>query len=99
MALPFANQVDILEAGPRLGSEKRHWDRQGYERTQRRNGACECPKCGLLWPVIEEPDMWNKNAFTGRNDAAGWWGGVVCEQCRILIIEQPDGHTEAYALK
>lgn len=99
MAFPHANQIDILNSDPKLTREKRHWDSEGYERTQRRNGASECPKCGLWWPVIEDPDMWNENSETGRLDAAGWWGGVVCEQCGILIVEQPDGHTEAYALE
>ncbi len=95
---PFANQVDLHTRGPRPVREKRHWDHDGHERTQRRIGAEQCPRCGLWWPAIEEPDMWDENEATGQCDASGWWGGTVCEDCGLLMIEQPDGTGETYQL-
>lgn len=96
--LPFANQADLHTRGTVVVREKIRWDDEGYERTQRRNGACQCPQCGLWWPNIEEPDMWTYNEQTGKWDASGWWGGVVCGGCQLLMIEQPDGQAEVYDL-
>lgn len=99
MAFPYSNQADIQRAEPRLAYEKRHWDHDGFERTERRNGACQCPKCELWWPAIEEPDMWTGDEITpGRWNAEGWWGGVVCEDCEILMVDQPDGRSQYYRL-
>lgn len=99
MAFPYCNQADIVHAEPRLAYEKRHWDDERFERTQRRNGAYQCPKCGLWWPLIEEPDMWTEADETpGWWTAEGWWGGVACEGCEILMVSQPDGRGECYDL-
>ena len=98
MAIPFCNQANIHVVGPRIARESQHWDDDGHERTERRNGATQCPKCGLWWPNIEEPDMWDLNDRTGRWDATGWWGGVVCCECNLLMVEQCDGTDECYQL-
>lgn len=96
---PFANQADLHRRGAVLATEPRHWDEEGHERTERRTGATQCPQCGLWWPNIDEPDMWDENSETGRWDASGWWGGVVCSECDLLLIEQPDGRAEVYMLR
>lgn len=99
MTFPYCNQADLFTNGPRARRERRHWDDDGYERTERCVGATECPRCHLWWPAIEQPDEWSQNAETGRWDAIGWWGGEVCEQCELLLIEQPDGTPECYDLR
>lgn len=77
----------------------RSFDDEGYEQGERINGFVECPKCGLWWPCIEEPDCWEEDdEQKGKWVAIGWWGGVVCDECRLLIVDQPDGHTEVYQL-
>lgn len=98
MAFPFCNQVDIVRAAPRIVRERRHWDEHDFEQTERRVGAEQCPKCGLWWPAIEQPDMWTLSETDGKWDADGWWGGTVCEQCSVLMINQPDGRGECYDL-
>jgi hypothetical protein len=99
VSFPFCNQADILHSEARIVYERPHWDKEGYERTERRNGAYQCPKCGLWWPVIEEPDWWEQNPEDDAKwDAQGWWGGVVCEDCEILMVDQPDGSAECYDL-
>ena len=103
MTFPFCNQADLLTAGPRVIYEQRRYDVDGTERTERRNGAYQCPECGLWWPVIEEPDCWTQSDDDpSRWDATGWWGGVVCEECQLLMVElmveQPDGAGEVYKL-
>jgi hypothetical protein len=95
---PFANQADIHQEGPRIVRERRHWDSEGYEQTQRRAGAVQCPKCHLWWPDIEDPGEWQRNAATGRRDATGWLNGICCEQCELLLVEQPDGSYAIYDL-
>ena len=97
--LPFCNQTDLHARGPLIVvEERRAWDDDGYETTQRRIGATQCPRCGLWWPEIQEPDGWKFNAATGLWDADDWWGGVMCELCDSLMIEQPDGTGEVYSL-
>lgn len=99
MTMPFANQADIPTGPARIEYESPpRFDDEGFERTERRNGACQCPECGLWWPSIEEPDMWTEDN-SGRWIAEGWWGGVVCERCEVLMIEQPDGSGECYKLR
>lgn len=98
MAFPYCNQVDILTAEPRLVREKRYWNDEDRELTEQRNGAYQCPKCGLWWPLIEQPEAWELSEETGRWDAIEWWGCVVCEVCRFLMVDQPDGTPECYDL-
>lgn len=99
MAFPICNQSDIPHKDARLAYERRHWDDQGYERTARRNGAYQCPKCELWWPIIEEPDCWTQSLNDrNRMDAEGWWGAAVCEKCQLLMVDQPDGVGECYDL-
>lgn len=98
MTFPFCNQADIRTTSPRRYREVRHWDEENHELTQIRTGAYQCPECGLYWPLIEEPDAWRLNEETGRWDAVDWWGGVVCEECGLLMIDQPDGTGEVYRL-
>lgn len=72
-------------------------DSEGYERGQRINGFAQCPKCGVWEPVVEEPDMWDE--ADGVWVASGWWGGAICEECNLLLVEQPDGTPECYELQ
>jgi hypothetical protein len=97
MTFPFCNQSDLMTSAPKIVREKQCFDAEDYETTQRRNGAVQCPKCKLWWPSIEDPDWWTQRE-DGKHIAIGWWGGVVCEVCDLLLIEQPDGHTEVYWL-
>lgn len=79
---------------------QREYDANGYERTQRINGGYQCPKCELWWPCVEEPDCWTMNQHDENKwDAEGWFGGVVCEDCGLLMIDQPDGTAECYSLR
>lgn len=96
MAFPICNDID--PRFPVTEYELRHWDDEGFERTERRIGASQCPKCGLWWPAIEEPDCWEENEATGRWDAVDWMGFEVCEQCGLLMVVQPDGSGEVYEL-
>lgn len=73
------------------------FDEDGYEQGQRINGFDCCPQCGLWWPCIEEPDCWEED--DSRWKATGWWGASVCEDCGLLMIEQPDGRGECYQLR
>lgn len=99
MTFLYSNQTDLMRAEPRRTSERRTWDAEGFERTEIRTGACQCPKCGLWWPIIEEPDCWTQNSKDKtRMDATGWWGAPVCELCHLLLVEQPDGRSECYDL-
>lgn len=93
----FANQADLLTEGPKLIYLNCTFDCEGYERTERVNGAMQCPRCGLWWPCIEEPDCWTEDEL-GRWIAVEWWGGVVCGCCHLLMVDQPDGRSEAYQL-
>ncbi|TXH55021.1 MAG: hypothetical protein E6Q97_09730 [Desulfurellales bacterium] len=97
--LPFCNQRTLHTEDTVILRTRRVWDEDGFERGQRRNGATQCGECGLWWPNIEEPDAWQENPETGKFDAVAWWGGVVCEQCDLLFVEQPDGRGEAYSLR
>lgn len=99
MAFPYSNQADLMRAEPRRTRERRHYDADGYERTEVRTGDCQCPKCGLWWPVIESPDMWTQNPKdTTKLNAFGWWGAAQCGTCDLLLAEQPDGRSECYDL-
>ena len=104
MTFPLCNQADLFTAGPRLQRERQRWDKEGFERTERRNGACQCPKCGLWWPVIEEPCTWVDNGKSSSDTtsiqwlAIGWEGFPICLDCRLLIVDQPDGTGEVYQL-
>ena len=98
MTFPLCNQADLLAVGPMKTRERRHWDGDGYELTEIRNGATQCPICKLWWPNIEQPAEWEEDEDTGRWNATGWWGGVLCEFCGLLQIEQPDGTQECYQL-
>lgn len=98
MPFPFCNSINL---DPKIVYERRHWDKDGYERTERRNGAVQCPRCDLWWPCIEEPQAWSQtldSIMDERMDAIEWWGGVVCEECNLLMAEQPDGRIEVYQL-
>jgi len=96
--ISFTNQADLFTAGPRLLRETRWWNEDGFEQTQRRNGAAQCPQCGLWWPIIEEPCAWTCEPGA-RHNATEWWEGFqVCSECSLLMLEQPDGTTEVYEL-
>jgi hypothetical protein len=99
VSVPFCNQADITRNDARVKYETRRWDADGYERTERRAGACECPRCGLWWPLIEEPDHWElSDGDAIRWDAVGWWGAVHCGPCGLLMVTQPDGRVECLDL-
>lgn len=38
------------------------FDDEGFQTGQRINGFDQCPRCGLWWPCIEEPDCWEETA-------------------------------------
>lgn len=73
------------------------YDADGYERGERINGFCECPQCHAWWPCIEEPDHWEEDGE--RWKAIGWWGAAYCDECGLLLVEQPDGTPEVYQLR
>lgn len=77
MTFPLCNQADLFTAGPRVMRGRRRFDAEGYERTQRRNGAYRCPKCGLWWPVIEEPCEWVESRYVVKEDGPA---GALVEQ-------------------
>lgn len=80
-----------------------HFDEENYMRGERINGFEQCPKCGVWYPCIEEPNEWQEYEgdnpkLQGKWMASDWWGGTVCEECNLLMIEQPDGRGECYQL-
>ena len=81
---------------PYVAYLSRSFDEDGHERGERINGFDQCPKCGLWWPCIEEPDCWEEDGDKWK--ATGWWGAAVCEECNLLMVEQPDGTPECYQL-
>ena len=104
MSFPLCNQADLMTFGPRVVREPRCYDAEGVERTELRNGACQCPKCGLWWPIIETPVMWVEehkrpdDTTPARWLATGWEGFPVCLFCGLLMVEHPDGTGEVYQL-
>ena len=82
---------------PPIVTLKSSVDDDGMEQGERINGYCECPKCGLWWPCVEEPDMWEE-IEPGKWGATGWWGAAVCGECNLLMADQPDGTSECYQL-
>lgn len=81
------------------------FDSEGFQRGERINGAVQCPQCGLWWPCVEEPEAWEEEGQedgwgmgTGRWLATEWWGGVVCGDCNLLMVDQLDGTPEVYSL-
>lgn len=77
----------------------RGFDGDGYERGERINGFDECPKCGLWWPCIEEPESWElSEQIAGQWVAVEWCGATVCDDCEVLMVTQPDGTPECYTL-
>lgn len=78
---------------------ERGFDDRGHETGERINGFDQCPKCLLWWPCLEEPDCWEESDDQpGKWIATGWWGAAVCEECELLMVEQPDGTPECYQL-
>lgn len=80
-----------------------HIDDEGYMRGERINGFDQCPKCGLWWPNIEEPCAWEeydgeRKDLQGKWIAIEWWGGTICDDCNLLMVDQPDGTGECYQL-
>jgi hypothetical protein len=68
------------------------------ERGERIGGWSQCPKCGVWWPIVEEPDMWTESDDGTHWVAEGWWGAAVCMDCGMLMVDQPDGTGECYEL-
>jgi hypothetical protein len=98
MAIGIHCPVALREsAEPYLKRLSRFFDADGHERGERINGYCQCPKCGLWWPRVEEPDMWVEGEG-GKWFIDGWWGAAVCCECHLLMVEQPDGTPECYRL-
>ena len=99
MAVAFANPVDLqTRLGNWLKYEHQRFDDDGYERTERVNGSVQCPRCELWWPCVEEPEEWVDDNSSSMKYAVSWWGGVVCCECQLLIVDQPDGRVEVYKL-
>lgn len=73
------------------------WDSEHFEQGEIIRGYYQCPQCGLWWPCVEEPDCWEEEP-DGFKRATGWWGAAVCEECGLLMADQPDGQTECYRL-
>lgn len=61
------------------------FDKELFQRGERINGVTECPRCGLLWPSIEEPECWEE---CGRQKVAIEWGPgtAECLDCDICIV-------------
>lgn len=91
-------KLPSLTSSPPIVNGPRTFDEESHERGERINGYCECPKCGLWWPIVEEPDCWEWNERSQRWIATGWWGAAVCEACELLMADQPDGTPECYYL-
>jgi hypothetical protein len=72
-------------------------DNDGIPTGKRINGYDQCPKCGLWYPTIEEPDGWSEND-DGSWEIDSWWGWSQCVECDLLLVTQPDGRPEAYYL-
>ena len=68
-----------------------------WERGERINGFNQCPKCGLWWPIHEQPSARELND-DGWWCISEWWGSAVCTECHLLMVEQPDGTPECYQL-
>lgn len=79
-----------------------YFDDDGFEQGEKIIGYDCCPKCGLWYPCVAQPDSWELHGLdkTGKERwfATGWWGGTVCNECELLMIEQPDGAGECYQL-
>lgn len=92
--------ASLLEPGfiPSIVRLSKSFDDDGMERGQRINGYVQCPRCGLWWPNVEEPDMWDEGCGN-QWIASGWWGSACCCECDLLMIEQPDGTPEVYKLR
>jgi hypothetical protein len=89
--------IDLLTRnGPYAARLSSSYDADGFEQGERINGFEQCPKCGLWWPCVEEPDCWTEDGDKWK--ATGWWGAAVCEECDLLMVEQPDGRGEVYQL-
>ena len=72
----------------RLGRET--IDREGYPHQLRINGAIQCPKCGLFWPLIEDSDEWTR--VDGKWRVSGFGLGMAeCIECRKVFVENFDG--------
>jgi hypothetical protein len=78
------------------------FDADGHERGERINGFNQCPKCSLWWPCVEEPDCWTEDGLDENGNvmwkATGWWGAAVCEECNLLMVDQPDGTPMCFKL-
>lgn len=68
-------------------------DRDGHPRGERINGYVECPKCGLAWPLIEEPDCWKNVAIVGELWVVDGWGPgtAECIECGKLFVDTFEG--------
>lgn len=99
MTIDYCCPINLpqLESPPIVRSQ-RTFDSEGLERGERINGYDQCPRCGLWWPIVEEPDVWEEVAGTQRWIATGWWGAAICGECDLLMVEQPDGTPECYRL-
>ncbi len=90
--------TDLLTCNvPRVVLLSSFFDPEGFQHGERINGYDQCPKCGLWWPCVEEPDCWTESA-NGEWLATGWWGAAVCCECNLLMVDQPDGRGECYRL-
>lgn len=74
-------------------------DAEGYEGGQRINGYVECPRCGLCWPLIEEPEAWEQE-FVSDGDgepmerwkATEWGPGTAeCLECNLCFVDSFEG--------
>lgn len=63
------------------------FDSDGYERATRINGAFVCPECDVVWPLVEDVEVWTVGD-DGRWYAKEWgMGHGFCEECQVAVFE------------
>lgn len=76
----------------------RGFDAKHYQRLERLEAIADCPKCGKEVECWSDTEEWHQGGI-------GWihaeFGGAmgICEDCGLLIAEQPDGRVECYDIR
>lgn len=63
------------------------FDATGHQRASRINGSFVCPRCELVWPLIEDVEVWVQGSDL-RWYANEWGTGHgFCEECQVAVFE------------